>query len=198
MDFADIAKMFDRLEATSARLEMTSILADFFKTVPADELRDLVYIIQGKLHPDFYQIEFGMADRLILRSIAFTSGTPDSKVEELWLKEGDPGTVAEMLIGKKKQMTLFSEPLTFARVIKGLSQIETAEGKDSQELKMKILSNMLHDSGPIEARYLCRIVTGRMRLGDCRAEDVTRVMVGELDVGCDIGYAAVVEGNGAL
>ena len=165
MDFADIAQMFDRLEATSARLEMTSILADFFRTVPAEELRDLVYIIQGKLHPDFYQIEFGMADRLILRAIAFTSGTPDSKVEELWLKEGDPGTVAEMLIGKKKQMTLFSEPLTFARVIKGLSQIETAEGKDSQELKMKILSNMLHDSGPIEARYLCRIVTGRMRLG---------------------------------
>ena len=165
MDFADIAQMFDRLEATSARLEMTSILADFFKTVPAEELRDLVYIIQGKLHPDFYQIEFGMADRLILRAIAFTSGTPDSKVEELWLKEGDPGTVAEMLIGRKKQMTLFSEPLTFARVIKGLSQIETAEGKDSQELKMKILSNMLHDSGPIEARYLCRIVTGRMRLG---------------------------------
>ena len=165
MDFADIAKMFDRLEATSARLEMTSILAEFFRTVPPEELRDLVYIIQGKLHPDFYQIEFGMADRLILKAIAFTSGTPDAKVEELWLKEGDPGTVAEMLIGKKKQMTLFSEPLTFARVIKGLSQIETSEGKDSQEMKMKILSNMLHDSGPIEARYLCRIVTGRMRLG---------------------------------
>ena len=165
MDFADIAKMFDRLEATSARLEMTSILADFFKDVPAEELRNLVYIIQGKLHPDFYQIEFGMADRLILRAIAFTSGTPDSKVEEMCLKEGDTGTVAEMLIGKKKQMTLFSEPLTFARVIKGLSQIESAEGRDSQELKMKVLSNMLHDSGPIEARYLCRIVTGRMRVG---------------------------------
>ncbi len=165
MDFADIAEMFDRLESTSARLEMTSILADFFKTVPKNELRDLVYIIQGKLHPDFYQIEFGMADRLILRAIAFTSGTPEDKVEELWLKDGDTGTVAEKLIGKKKQMTLFSEPLTFARVVKGLSQIETSEGKDSQDLKMKILSNMLHDSGPVEARYLCRIVTGRMRVG---------------------------------
>jgi DNA ligase-1 len=30
---------------------------------------------------------------------------------------------------------------------------------------MKLLANMLHDSGPIEARYLCRIVTGRMRVG---------------------------------
>ena len=165
MDFADVAKMFDRLESTSSRLEMTSILAEFFRTVPKEELRDLVYIIQGKLHPDFFQIEFGMADKLILRAIAFTSGATDAKVEELWLKEGDPGTVAEMLIGKKKQMTLFSEPLTFARVVKGLSQIETSEGRDSQDLKMKILSNMLHDSDPIEARYLCRIVTGRMRVG---------------------------------
>ena len=165
MDFADIAKMFDRLESTSARLEMTAILADFFRIVPTEELRDLAYIIQGKLHPDFYQIEFGMADRLILRAIAFTSGTPEAKVEEMWLKEGDTGTVAETLIGKKKQMTLFSEPLTFARVVKGLTQIETAEGKDSQDLKMKTLSNMLHDSDPVEARYLCRIVTGRMRVG---------------------------------
>ena len=165
MDFADIAKMFDRLESTSARLEMTAILADFFRIVPIEELRDLVYIIQGKLHPDFYQIEFGMADRLILKAIAFTSGTPEAKVEEMWLKEGDTGTVAETLIGKKKQMTLFSEPLTFARVVKGLTQIETAEGRDSQDLKMKTLSNMLHDSDPVEARYLCRIVTGRMRVG---------------------------------
>ena len=165
MDFADIAEMFNRLESTSARLEMTAILADFFATVPAEELGDLAYIIQGKLHPDFYQIEFGMADRLILKAIAFTSGTPEAKVEEMWLKEGDTGTVAETLIGKKKQMTLFSEPLTFKRVVKGLTQIETAEGKDSQDLKMKTLSNMLHDSDPLEARYLCRIVTGRMRVG---------------------------------
>lgn len=165
MDFADIAEMFDRLESTSARLEMTAILADFFAKVPKDELRDLVYVSQGKLHPDFYQIEFGMADKMVLKAISFTSGTPDAKTEEMWLKEGDAGAVAEKLIGKKKQMTLFSEPLTFARVVKGLAQIETTEGRDSQDRKMKILANMLHDSGPVEARYLCRILTGRMRIG---------------------------------
>lgn len=165
MDFADIAEMFNRLESTSARLEMTSILADFFGKVPMTELRDLVYITQGKLHPDFFQIEFGMADRLILKSIAFTSGTPEDEVEGMWLKEGDPGTVAEKLIGRKKQTTLFSEPLTFSRVMNGLTQIEIMEGKDSQDRKMKTLSNLLHDSGPLEARYLCRIVTGKMRIG---------------------------------
>ncbi len=199
MEFADIANMFDRLESTSARLEMTSILADFFKTVPQEELRNLVYIIQGKLHPDFFQIEFGMADRLVLKSIAFTSGVPESNVEEMWLKEGDTGTVAEILIKKKVQRTVFSEPLTFARVVGELTQIER---KDSQEYKMKYLANLLHDSNPVEARYLCRIVAGRMRTGastmtildalaltfatkECRPE-IERAF----NITCDIGLVA--------
>ena len=165
MDFSDIAKMFDELESTSARLEMTAILADFFKGCDPHDLKEIIYLSQGKLHPDFYGVELGMADKLVLRAIAFTSGTKDSKVEEMWVKEGDPGAVAEKLIGSKKQMTLFSEPLTLERVVKGLTSIETAEGKDSQDKKMKHLSNLLHDSGPVEARYLCRIVTGRMRIG---------------------------------
>ena len=165
MDFTDIAKMFDRLESTSARLEMTAILADFFKDCNPDDLRSIIYLSQGKLHPDFYGVELGMADKLVLKAISFTSGTKDSKVEEMWVKEGDPGAVAEKLIGTKKQMTLFSEPLTLDRVVKGLTLIETAEGKDSQDKKMKHLANLLHDSGPLEARYLCRIVTGRMRIG---------------------------------
>ena len=165
MDFADIAITFDRLESTSARLEMTDILAEFFSRCPAKELRSIIYLSQGKLHPDFYGVELGMADKLVLKAIALTSGKPDAVVEDLWLKTGDPGQVAEQLITKKKQMTLFSEPLTLDRVIKSLTLIETAEGKDSQDRKMKHLASLLHDSGPLEARYLCRIVTGRMRVG---------------------------------
>ena len=165
MDFADIAATFDRLESTSARLEMTAILSEFFGKCKSDDLKPIIYLSQGKLHPDFYGVELGMADKLVLKAISLTSGKPDAEVEELWLKTGDPGQVAEKLIAGKKQMTLFSEPLTLDRVIKSLTLIETAEGKDSQDRKMKHLASLLHDSGPLEARYLCRIVTGRMRVG---------------------------------
>lgn len=165
MKFSDIADLFDRLEVTGGRLDMTAIMIDFFKNVPPHELRDIIYLSQGKLHPDFFPQELGMADKLVLKSISFTSGVSENEVERLWFKEGDPGTVAEMLICGKKQTTLFSEPLTLARVIKGLTSIEQTDGKDSQDRKMKYLANMLHDSTPIEARYLCRIVTGRMRVG---------------------------------
>ncbi|AGI48135.1 DNA ligase I, ATP-dependent (dnl1) [Thermoplasmatales archaeon BRNA1] len=165
MQFSDIAEVFDRLEHTSSRLEMTDILSDFFKRVDPRDLRQIIYLSVGRLHPDFYPQELGMADKLVLRAISAVSGRPQSEVDQLSIRIGDPGDIAEQLIQKKKQMTLFSEPLTFEAVIEGLTAIETASGKDSQDRKMKHLSRMLHDSGPVEARYICRIVTGRMRVG---------------------------------
>ncbi|MBR6204891.1 MAG: ATP-dependent DNA ligase [Candidatus Methanomethylophilaceae archaeon] len=210
MLYSELADTFDRLESTGGRLEMTSIMADFFRRVDPKELRNIVYLMQGKLHPDFYPQELGMADKLVLKAIAFTAGMPESKVEELWVKTGDPGEVAESLIGKKKQMTLFSEDLTFDRVVKGLTAIEGAEGKDSQDKKIKQLSNLMHDAGPVEARYLCRIVTGRMRVGagamtilDALAEAFAAkedrpAIERAFNVTCDIGLVAETIAEGGM
>ncbi len=210
MLYSELADTFDRLESTGGRLEMTSIMAEFFRGVDRKELRNIVYLSQGKLHPDFYPQELGMADKLVLKAIAFTAGMPENKVEDLWIKTGDPGEVAEQLIGKKKQMTLFSEDLTLDRVVKGLTAIENAEGKDSQDKKMKQLANLMHDAGPVEARYLCRIVTGRMRVGagtmtilDALAEAFATkedrpVIERAFNVTCDIGLVAETIAEGGM
>jgi hypothetical protein len=67
MRFSEIAVMFDKLESTGSRLEMTDILADFFRNIPPEDLRNIIYLSQGKLHPDFYQQELGMADNSFSR-----------------------------------------------------------------------------------------------------------------------------------
>ncbi|MDD3399186.1 MAG: DNA ligase, partial [Candidatus Methanomethylophilaceae archaeon] len=165
MLFQPIAQVFDRLESTSSRLEMTDILAEFFRGLEAQDLRSVVYLTQGKLHPDFLPQKLGMADRMILKAVAFTSGNDEGEVEKLYFQEGDLGTLAENLLSKKKQTSLFSSPLTLDRVMGNLEKIEASEGKSSQKMKMKLLADLLHDSDPLSARYLCRIVSGRMRLG---------------------------------
>ena len=165
MQFSDIAEVFDRVESTGSRLEMAAILGVFFRTLPPSDLRRVVYLSSGRLHPEFDSRELGMADKLVLKTIASVSGRNQKDVDSLVLQTGDPGAVAEALVGKKMQMTLFSEPLTLDSVIEGLSEIESASGKDSQKKKTGVLSRMLHDSGSLEARYICRIVTGRMRVG---------------------------------
>ncbi|WP_400236926.1 ATP-dependent DNA ligase [Methanomethylophilus alvi] len=210
MQFGDLAEVFDRLEKTSSRLEMTDILAEFFRNVKPEEIRKTIYLSVGRLHPDFVPLELGMADKLVLKAIASVSGRRSEEVEDLWTKTGDPGEVAEMLIAKKKQMTLFSEPLSFQNVIEGLTAIENASGKDSQDKKMKLLARMLHDSSPLEARYICRIVTGRMRVGagtmtamDALASafaskedrpDIERAF----NITCDMGLVAETLASGGL
>lgn len=204
MLFSDIADTFAKLESTSSRLEMTSILADFFKGLKPSDLREVIYLSQGKLHPDFHPVELGMADKMVLRAIASASGFKEDRVEEMWIKDGDTGTVAEALISGKKQMSLFSQPLTLKEVVTQLTRIETAEGKNSQSAKVDILTGMLHDSGPTEARYICRIVSGRMRVGasamtildalaQCYADKESRPEIERaFNVTCDMGLVGEV------
>lgn len=210
MLYSDLAETFDRLESTGSRLEMTSILAEFFRRADKGELRSIVYLSQGKLHPDFVPGVLGMADRLVMKAIAKASGNPDDMVEKLTIETGDMGQVAETMISRKKQMALFSEELTVARVVRGLTTIENADGKDSQDTKQKTLAGLLHDSGPLEARYLCRTVTGRMRVGaadmtilDALAEAFATkedrpAIERAFNVTCDIGLVAETIANGGM
>lgn len=165
MLFLHVAEVFDRLEATSSRLEMTDILAEFFQGLDPETLASVVCLTQGKLHPDFIPQKLGMADRMIIKALAFTGGYDEAEAELLYQKEGDLGTVAEEIVSHKKQTTLFSQPLSLERVMGNLEKIENAEGRSSQTLKVKLLADLLHDAEPLSARYLSRLVSGRMRLG---------------------------------
>ena len=151
-----------------------------------------------------------MADKLVLKAISSTSGASEQKTEALWVETGDPGTVAERLISKKKQTTLFSEELTVNRVFRRLTLIENSGGKDSQDKKIDHLSNLLHDSGPLEARYLCRTVTGRMRVGagdmtilDALAEAFATKedrpsIERAFNITCDIGLVGEIIADGGI
>ena len=210
MLYSDLARTFDRLESTGSRLEMTAILAEFLAGADKKELRSIIYLSQGKLHPDFVPGVLGMADRLVMKAIAEASGNPESVVDKMIVETGDPGQVAEALMSKKKQMALFSEDLTVARVVRDLTTIENAEGKNSQDKKQKTLASLLHDADPVEARYLCRTVTGRMRVGaaDMTILDALATAFAEkedrpaieraFNVTCDIGLVAETIANGGM
>lgn len=142
MLYSELAETLDRLEATSKRLEMTAILADLFRTADPDELKDIVYLSQGKVHPDFFPQKIGMADKLILDAIG-KSDEEVRKAEELWVKIGDIGIVAERIKTRPVQGTLFQfgseKPemgtVTVKEVMSALYKIEETAGKGSASKK---------------------------------------------------------------
>jgi ATP-dependent DNA ligase I len=165
LDYSVLAEAYQKIESTTKRLDMTAHLVGLFRRTPPAIIRKLVYLTQGRLYPDFMSIELGVADKLAIRAISFVTGASEDDVTRRWMKEGDLGLVAEELVAVKKQRTLFSEPLTVERVYSSLQGIAGASGPGAQDLKMKLIADILHDARPLEAKFILRTLLGKLRLG---------------------------------
>lgn len=165
MLFRKIAEFFERIEDASSRLEMTDYLAELFKDTAADEIDKVVYLCQGRLAPEYAGIEIGMGEKFVEEAIAKISGYSRAEVDAIYKKKGDLGLVAEEVVKKKRQKALFSEELSVGKVFNNLLKISRASGAGSQELKIKLLAELLNSAEPIEAKYITRIPLGHLRLG---------------------------------
>jgi len=165
VEFAILAQTFKKMEETSKRLELTKLLVDLFEKTPYEIISKLVYLIQGKLRPDFEGIELGVAEKLAIRAISKSSGIPIKRVEESYRKEGDLGHAASIILEQKTQTTFVVEDITVERVYETLYKIAKLEGTRSQDMKMKYISSLLNDANPLEARFILKILLGTLRLG---------------------------------
>ena len=144
---------------------MTSLLVDLIKQTPADEISRVVYLIQGKLYPDYEGVELGLAEKLLIKAVAAVTGRTEKAVETDYKKSGDLGTTVEKLIQKKSQTTLTKRPLTVSSVYGTFDKIAHASGEGSVDTKVRLLTSLLNDASPLEAKYIARMAVGKLRLG---------------------------------
>lgn len=165
MEFRVVADIFEKMEKTTKRRELTDHLVELFKTTPTDIIDEIVYLIQGKLRPDYESIELGMADKMIIRAIALSSGLKQSEIEKFYRETGDIGYAGKKALEQRQQMTLFQEDITLEKVYSILEKIASLKGEGSQDLKIRYLCNLLNNATPKESRYILRIVANKLRLG---------------------------------
>jgi len=150
---------------TSSRIALTGYLVSLFKKTPADIIDKVTYLIQGKLYPDYDGIEIGLADKMVVRAIASSSGKDISQIERIYQKTGDLGDAAGLALKSKSQSTLFSETMTVERVYSTFDRVARTTGSGSQDLKLRLISSLLNDASSEESRYIIKFVMGQLRLG---------------------------------
>ena len=165
MKFSIISDAFQKMESTSKRLELTDILVKLIQEIPKDVISKAVYLIQGKLRPNFEGVELGIAEKLVMKAMSKSSGIPLKKIEDDYNKGGDLGQTAENILQQKIQTTFASETITLEKVYETLFKISKLEGKGSQEMKMRYVSSMLNDATPQESKFILKILLGTLRLG---------------------------------
>lgn len=165
MEFSTLAEIFQRMEKTSKRIELTNILVELLKKTPKEILPNVVYLLQGIIRPNFEGVELGIAEKLAIHAISKSSGLSIKKIEDDYREGGDLGLTASNILKLKTQTTFTVEKITVERVYDTLFKIAKLEGKGSQDLKMKYISSMLNDATPIEAKFVIKILLGTLRLG---------------------------------
>ena len=165
MEFAIIAEMFEKMEGTTKRIELTSILVELLKKTPKKLIPNVIYLIQGIIRPNFEGVELGIAEKLAIRAISKSVGLPIKKIEDDYGEGGDLGITASNMLKLKTQTTFTAEKITVERVYETLFKISKLEGQGSQNLKMKYISSLLNDATPLEGKFVLKILLGTLRLG---------------------------------
>ncbi|MCD6529459.1 ATP-dependent DNA ligase [Candidatus Bathyarchaeota archaeon] len=162
MEFSRVADLYEKIEDTTKRLEMTDHLVSLFKDSPPQMIDKVIYLTQGKLYPDYMGIELGMAERMAIEAVSRATLVAKKKINQLYKQYGDLGsTVEDLLKGRFPPL----KALTVEDVYSTLDKIAKTSGKGSNEIKIRLLSKLLRESRPKEAKYIVRIVTGKLRLG---------------------------------
>ncbi|MCW4030215.1 MAG: ATP-dependent DNA ligase [Candidatus Bathyarchaeota archaeon] len=165
MNYAVIAEAYEKIESTTKRLEMTDHLVALLEQTPKEVISRVVYLTQGKLYPDFVGIEMGVAEKLAIKALIRASGASESAILLMLQKSGDIGETSQKTLEKRKQSTFFTKSLTVERVYETLDKLAKTQGSGAVDTKMALLSGLLTDASPMEAKWLIRTVTGNLRLG---------------------------------
>lgn len=165
MRFSEIADTFEKMSSTTKRLELTQYLVELFQKTPPEIISKIVYLIQGKLRPDFEGIELGLAEKLAIHALSKSSGIPIKKINSTYAEDGDLGGAAAKIMEQKTQTTFLAQDITAERVYETLYKIANLEGQRSQDMKMKYVSSLLNDATPQEAKFILKIAMGTLRLG---------------------------------
>ena len=176
LEFSNIVSVLKLVEATTQRTVMAKALSSLLKKTPPQVIDKVIYFLLGSLRPDWEGVELGLAERLTLRAISMATGLPIKQVEDLYKRLGDAGEVARRAVEVRRSKgtggSIFDfigsqakRSLTISKVYDSLMAIAKASGEGAQDTKIKILSSLLTDAEPDEAKYITRFVIGRLRLG---------------------------------
>ncbi|MAG47461.1 DNA ligase [archaeon] len=165
MLYSELVKVYQELEKTTKRLEKTDIIADFIKKISKENLSKIIYLLEGRIFPEWDDRKIGFSTRLMIKALATCSGRTSDDVEKLFTKKGDLGDAALELLDKKTQRTLTSKNITVDKVVLNIHKLADLEGEGTVNKKLSYVTELLVHANKEEARYIVKTILEELRVG---------------------------------
>ena len=164
MLFNTLSKYFEKLEATSKRLELVDILSKLFTESDSAEIGKICYLIQGRVAPFFEPVEMGMAEATIAQAVGKAFGKNKDDVIKSYRKLGNMGLAAQQL-SQSSKFKVQSSKLAVGEVFEELRKIADYSGEGTVEKKIATLADLLTKLDPVSVKHVVNIPLGTLRLG---------------------------------
>jgi DNA ligase-1 len=166
--FRSLAELLERIEATKKRLEIIGMTADFLRRLDAEEVEPSVSMILGRAFPKWSQKTLDVSWATLSGILQRIAEVDWDVFREAFTSTGDIGAAAKAVFEKtnvKKQALLLEKTLTITEVRRLLESIAGTVGSGSREKKERLVTVLLSQASPVEAKYLIKIFVGEMRTG---------------------------------
>lgn len=189
MFFNHFAQYLADLEKLHSRLAMTEQLAQLFQELNQEEIVPASYLLQGRLMASYQSLEFQLSSKMLIRALAnfyirhegpleqsqlsveqglFEDGNQDLIIEKLnkrYKDLGDLGDLFYQVVGDLQASSTAKNKLSIGQVHQELITLARVGGEGSQDKKINLLADLLGQVNALSAKYISRIILGKMRLG---------------------------------
>ena len=174
-EFSHFVEMCEKVRQTASKNAKVSAIAEYLITLKDDDVKTIsggdallaaaALFMSGTIFPKGSGLALNVGFNTIMRSLSEITHLEPEEVQKIYLKHGDMGALAEYVVSKRQQSPLMAQQLLLPDLYDQLRKIADAAGPGSSEAKRKILTGLLMNSSPLEAKYLIKIAGGELRVG---------------------------------
>ena len=163
--FAGLARTLEDLKSTRSKKEKVRILASYLSDLQPDDAETAARLSTGRSSRRGSRDEAQVGYSAILEVIREVTGAGDDQISKAFLRHGDLGEVAEELLNRKREQTLFQEPLTLHDLEESFGKLRSVRGKGSTTTRRALVKSLILRAAPLEGKYIIKGLTGEMRTG---------------------------------
>src|SRR5918996_1063267 len=165
-EFSYFVEICENIRSTNSKNAKVSILSEYLAGLNEDSLPIAVLFLSGRIFPRGSKLNVNVGFSTIMQSLSEIAMLDAGEIQQIYLAHGDIGALSEYAVSKKHMISLFQQQqLTLSFVYNQLKKIADTVGPGAGKNKTKILTGLLINILPLEAKYLIKIINGEMRIG---------------------------------
>jgi len=165
--FSLFVETCEKIRSTTKKNEKIDIISNYITNLDETSLSIAVLFLSGRVFPIGSTRTLNIGFSTIMESLSEIAMLDIKDIQNIHLKHGDIGAMAEHAVSKKHVISLFNqqEKISLSYVYHQFKKIANISGSGSNKNKKNILKGLLIACSPLESKYLIKIITGEMRIG---------------------------------